>query len=198
MLAGEDSLVQTIVDLKEKNHEELIRKMQIGFWMLLDEMSAMSKADIEHAKVVLTATVDHGRELYVEGYRGIPRRVVFVGTTNKPQFLRDPDGSRRFLPIHATKVDLDYLRDNREQLWAEAVYLFQSGYKWYEVRGSEAVQEAANMEDMFTETLLASLSQERYAYAKTTDGRLFITLRRAFEILMLDKRWPLKTGLVDK
>jgi len=46
-----------------------------------------------------------------------------VGTTNQESFLFDPTGSRRFWPINCTQIDLDLLKDWREQLWAEAMDL---------------------------------------------------------------------------
>ncbi|MBF0461686.1 MAG: conjugal transfer protein TraC, partial [Magnetococcales bacterium] len=59
------------------------------------------------------------------------RQTVFVGTTNNQEFLKDSTGNRRFLPIEVGIIDLDGLKNEREQLFAEAVAAYKSGEKWW-------------------------------------------------------------------
>jgi predicted P-loop ATPase len=44
-----------------------------------------------------------------------------VGTTNSYTYLTDSTGNRRFWPIRIKKFDIDYIRENRDQIWAEVV-----------------------------------------------------------------------------
>ena len=52
------------------------------------------------------------------------RHTIIVGSTNKPDFLKDPTGERRFWPVTVRweRARLDWLRANRDQLWAEALH----------------------------------------------------------------------------
>jgi predicted P-loop ATPase len=48
------------------------------------------------------------------------RRFIIVGTSNRRDFLRDPTGHRRYLPFDVGLFDLDRVKADKDQLWAEA------------------------------------------------------------------------------
>jgi len=49
------------------------------------------------------------------------RRFIIVGTSNRKDILRDPTGSRRFVPIDVPQtIDIDKVEADKLQLWAEA------------------------------------------------------------------------------
>jgi predicted P-loop ATPase len=56
---------------------------------------------------------------------------VFCGTTNEESFISDNTGSRRFWPVKIGKVNVEWLIENRDQLWAEAVSAFRAGETWW-------------------------------------------------------------------
>ena len=47
----------------------------------------------------------------------------------------DATGNRRYWPAMCTKVDADKLREDRDQLWAEAYHHFQNGELWWPQEG---------------------------------------------------------------
>ena len=99
----------------------------------LSELSGLSKADRETIKAWVTQTNDEWVPKYKERSQIRPRRYVLVGTTNETEYLDDPTGLRRWLPVHVESIDLAALRRDRDQLWAEALQLFAvEGVLWEE------------------------------------------------------------------
>ena len=111
-----------------------------------DELAGLGRADQQVVKNYLTMRVDIFRPPYGRDPVKVPRRTVFCGTVNpRPGmgYLKDDTGARRFWPVRcgvagpmliAPKGPLD--RD-RDQLWAEALLLYESGIKWYPTTAAE-------------------------------------------------------------
>lgn len=99
-----------------------------GVWIMeLGELTAMNKAEVDHLKAFVSRTEDRYRPPYGKAVKTYPRRCVFVGTTNSGSYLRNSTGNRRYLPVATGVVDLDALRRDRDQLWAEAGFLEATG-----------------------------------------------------------------------
>ena len=61
-----------------------------------------------------------------------PRTCVFVGTTNRSDYLQDETGNRRFLPLRLTKeIPQGTAAGVRDQFWAEAVAAYKAGEAWW-------------------------------------------------------------------
>ena len=87
------------------------------------ELTGLRKADVEHVKNFLSRTTDKVRPAYGRYRVDRPRRCIFIGTTNggaSAGYLSDPTGARRFWPVAVGRIDLETLRRDRDQLWAEA------------------------------------------------------------------------------
>jgi hypothetical protein len=92
-----------------------------GKWIVeCAELSGMKKADIAHLTAMLSRRVDRARMAYGRLPVDVPRQFVPFGTTNKTEYLRDTTGNRRSWPVQVQRFDLDTLRRDRDQLWAEA------------------------------------------------------------------------------
>ena len=74
----------------------------------------------------MSLTADTWIKKYAENASTRPRRFLFIGTTNRDDFLTDPTGNRRFLPFHVGRCSPDAIRRDREQLWAEAAAIFNA------------------------------------------------------------------------
>jgi predicted P-loop ATPase len=92
-----------------------------GVWIMeLGELTAMNKAEVEHLKAFVSRCEDRYRPPYAQTVKTFQRRCVFVGTTNSASYLRDQTGNRRYLPVATATIDLERLRLDKDQLWAEA------------------------------------------------------------------------------
>ena len=120
-----------------------------GKWVIeLGELGAFSKARIQHIKDFISTRVDTYRPAYGRSSKAtdFPRTCVFLGSTNEQQFLNDPTGDRRSWVVEVGKYDKVALEIDRDQLWAEAVHLFNDGVQYWPT----PEQEAAMMEDQET------------------------------------------------
>ena len=110
-----------------------------GRWMYeMGELDAMGKAEITKVKLYIASQSDYFRASFDRRARDYPRQVVFGGTTNDDQYLIDSSGNRRFWPVRVTRqVDLDWVRDKRDQLFAEAAVRLACGKRWYPLPGEE-------------------------------------------------------------
>ena len=102
-----------------------------GVWIAeIAELAAAKKAEVEDIKNFISKQEDTFRRAYARETGTYPRRCVFYGTTNDPEFLRDRTGGRRFWPIEVKGFDNGVLRgleDEVDQLWAEAVERWREG-----------------------------------------------------------------------
>ena len=106
-----------------------------GAWICeVSELLAMTKArEQEAVKSYLTRLNDRYRMPFDKRVTDHPRQCVFIGTTNKEQFLSDKTGNRRFYPVVVRQNGYELFDHETEarayiqQCWAEAKVLYDAG-----------------------------------------------------------------------
>lgn len=113
-----------------------------GKWVgEFSELSAMGRADQNRVKQALTSTYDTYRNSYGHVAQTHPRQFIFIGNTNKEEYLFDETGARRYLPIECREIDSEAVGAIRDQLFAEAMFRFGAGEKWHDIPGAAEEQE---------------------------------------------------------
>lgn len=145
-----------------------------GSWMVeVAEMQSFSTKKMDSVKAFISSPKDTYRPPYGKAREAALRQCMFIGTTNEGLCLRDSTGNRRFWPIecHATKDDVQsrnqWLENNRDQLWAEAVHFYLNDFgtiqTWIGEIGEqmEASQSNHNITDPLEEEFLSFLDYPR-------------------------------------
>ena len=120
----------------------------------ISEMTGLRKAELERVKQDLTSVKDRVRLAYARHVSRIERQFIFVGTSNRRDFLpNDPSGNTRFLPIDcpAGKGSVEkFMAEHREQFWAESLYLYHAGER--PVLPRSLIVQAAAQAEKFRDT----------------------------------------------
>ncbi len=129
-----------------------------GKWCIeFAEFDRLSKHAASTVKAYVTRCVDVYRPCYGRLTVDVPRQCVFAATVNAKEYLTD-EGNRRFWPISCRSIQIDLLRRDRDQIWAEVVHLYREGIPWWPssklVKKLEKEQELREFEDPFYARIL--------------------------------------------
>jgi hypothetical protein len=114
-----------------------------GKWLIeVAEMHSFRRQDVDRLKGIMSTRIDRVRVPYGRMTEEHPRQSVFAGTTNRDDWQADDTGARRFWPVRCGFLDLKWLTDCREQLFAEALRRYQEGENWWSVPAEAAAAAA--------------------------------------------------------
>lgn len=122
-ILGGSWFTDTPVHVGDKDGKLVMRRAWLIEWAELESMRRAK--DHEALKGFLSARVDLFRKPYGREVVEAPRHCVIVGTSNPRDYLNDSTGNRRFWTIEVPRrIDFDWVREHREQLWAEAASIY--------------------------------------------------------------------------
>lgn len=121
-----------------------ILKLQGNLIIEFPEMAGVRKKDQDELKRWITLQEDEVEVKFQQRTHVLPRQFILAGTYNPVPgmgWLTDPTGGRRFWPVTVgRKVDLAALKQDREQLWAEAVHIYKGGHNLFIDEGDPVYQ----------------------------------------------------------
>lgn len=137
----------------------------MGKWIVeMSELAATKKKEDEEIKAFITNKMVTVRLAYARNPIDVPRQFVLAGTTNEYNYLKDPTGNRRHLPVDcdinkATKSIYKDLESEVDQLWAEAKEI-------YEKLGNESLYLSDDEEE------LAAIEQDKHRIVDDEEGSI--------------------------
>ncbi len=152
ILFGEKYFTDRLSNLGEKESAaELLGVRCVEF----AELASLRKHEMETVKGFITRQVDKFRPAYGRKMIEIPRQIVFFGTTNNSEYLRDTTGNRRFMPVKVGRLNFKALMRDRDQLWAEALFIYKHGLEF-------SLDVESDVSDV-----VAKLHREKMVYGET-------------------------------
>jgi len=105
-----------------------------GRWLVeIPDMTGFSRREHSHVLATIAIREDIYRPSYGRYTAEYPRVAIFAATSETDDYLQDIRGRRRYWPLRCTAIDIDTLRAQRDQIFAQAVVEYKTGANWYEV-----------------------------------------------------------------
>lgn len=156
MLASKKWFTDNLGNIQDKD----VVDQMIGKWIVeLGELAAVKKIDADPLKAFLSRETDRVRMPYGRRSQDFPRSSIFIGSTNLSEYLHDETGNRRFWPVSITQANFKWIKKNREQLFAEAMFLYELGETLYLEPEIEALATKVQNKRFTTDELEAPIKQ---------------------------------------
>jgi putative DNA primase/helicase len=167
--------------------KDFVQSLQ-GVWLVeIPDMAGFGRR--EHSLIISTITIrrDRYRASYGHHVENHPRGCILTATSETSDYLKTGNGRRRFWPLWCSSIDLDALRAQREQVFAEAVVKYRAGVSWHEMpQGTEDEQTARIEPDLWSEKIL---NYAAYLWDQSAGKTTQITSERLLkEVIDLDVR----------
>lgn len=152
VLCGEEYFADLGTAASDKDFFQIIQ----GRWIVeISELASFARSEAAHIKRAISTNIDRFRPSYGRNAEDFPRQCIFFGTVNNSAWQKDETGGTRFMPLLVTEVNVDAVRDIRDQLWAEAVVRYERGEDWWKLpEAAKEEQEARYEEDIWTHRIV--------------------------------------------
>lgn len=169
-ILGGDFFADTGLVLGDKDSYQNLQGISVYEW---GELDSLNKSEVTKVKQFISSMTDRFRASFDRRPKDYPRQVVFIGTTNEDHYLTDPTGNRRFWPVRVTRViDVEWLRQNREQLFAEALHYLKEGHRFFpNAREQRDLFEPQQQQRAVESAIESSIA--RYLYDETVRPNAF-------------------------
>jgi len=177
--AGKSSVVKILAgkwgsdSLPIGSDPKIVMEQTERIWLVeIPELTGLRSREVENVKAMISREVDRARLAWGTCAVDRPRQFTMWGTVNNCEYLQDTTGNRRFWPLRVGQIDLDGLRRDRDQLWAEAViaeHLGESVELPPKMWALAAAEQAQRLVVDPWEAILAPLLDGKDGYVMTTD-----------------------------
>lgn len=142
--------------------------LSANFIGILDELSTLSKFEINALKSAMSKLYVNVRHPYERRARMTPRRISFFGSTNLTEFLTD-EANVRWLCFEIEKIDWSYKENiDIDIVWSHAYRLWKSGFR-YEMTKEEIEENERHNEQFRVITPEIELIQKYYSPGTKAD-----------------------------
>ncbi len=182
--------------------KDFYMQMRGAILMDLDEGATLYKSEAIKIKSIITTTHDEFRAPYDRIPKKYPRHFVFSMSTNDVEPFRDATGNRRYWPVDLPNemVNFDFIVNQREQLFAEALYWLRNpSIEIPEVPIEEALsrQEQHLPDDSWTDKVVETVRRDDdYCVGNpnysTTIIEVFMKVFPEESLLRLDKKQEMR------
>lgn len=163
-LYGEEFASEGFLDMGDKDGLLTIARSWAHELAEIDRSFSAKEAPV--MKAFITRQKDTYRAPYARQSKDFPRRTIIWGTTNIDELLTDETGNRRYLIIdipsetedgEVNRINLKYIEDNRDKIWAAAVDAVLNGLQPLltpdELEATETRNQAYRDDDVWTDAI---------------------------------------------
>lgn len=129
-----------------------------GAWLVeIPDMVGFGRR--EHSQIIsaITMNFDPFRKAYGRNAEDYQRTAIFAATSETDEYLQDSRGIRRYWPLRCSEINVEALRNVRDQLFAEAVAAYKSGATWHEMPEKQTAAEQSARQE--TDPWLGAIEQ---------------------------------------
>ena len=141
LMPSRSLFLDTKIKLGDRDGEQVLQ----GRWLVeIKELAGFKGKQAAAVKAYLDEQIVSIRPQHGRHFGDVPRRCVFIGTTNEATPLNDPTGSRRYWVVKVRDIDIAFLKAWRDEIWAEALAAYRAGEQWWLSKDEEKLLQKNN------------------------------------------------------